>query len=130
MSGDEILLDTNAVIAWIKQEERFARRVAPFSQASISLFTLGELYFGALKSTKPDANRKAIDSVKDSFRIVYPGEECGVRYAEVRFALRRKGRPIPENDVWIASTALEQGLPLMTRDSHFKEVEGLTLVEW
>ncbi|HYX24501.1 MAG TPA: PIN domain-containing protein [Thermoanaerobaculia bacterium] len=44
--------------------------------------------------------------------------------------LRRKGRPIPENDLWIAASARRHGLTLASRDSHFEHVEGLGLEVW
>ncbi len=47
------------------------------------------------------------------------------RYAEVHRALRRAGRPIPTNDLWIAAIAVEHGLVLYTRDAHFAHVPGL-----
>ena len=37
---------------------------------------------------------------------------------------------IPESDVWIAATALQHGLTLVTRDAHFGEVEGLDTEAW
>jgi len=48
----------------------------------------------------------------------------------VRDRLRLKGRPIPENDIWIAAVALQHGLPLATRDDHFNEVDGLRVENW
>jgi predicted nucleic acid-binding protein len=48
-------------------------------------------------------------------------------YARVRLALKKKGRPIPENDMWIAALCVEHALPFATYDEHFDEVEGLTL---
>jgi tRNA(fMet)-specific endonuclease VapC len=44
--------------------------------------------------------------------------------------LRGEGRPIPENDLWIAATASEHGLVLVTRDEHFDRVEGLLVERW
>lgn len=51
-------------------------------------------------------------------------------YAAVREELRALGRPIPENDVWIAALAREHGLALLSRDSHFDFVPGLLRVGW
>jgi tRNA(fMet)-specific endonuclease VapC len=51
-------------------------------------------------------------------------------YARVRHQLRAAGTPIPENDVWIAATAIEHNLPLVTRDNHFKVVEELEVLAW
>ncbi len=47
-------------------------------------------------------------------------------YGFVKTQLHAKGRPIPENDIWIASLALEHGLTLVTRDTEpFQQVEPL-----
>lgn len=42
-----------------------------------------------------------------------------------RISLKKKGRPIPENDIWIAATCLEHRIPLVTSDSHFNWIEDL-----
>lgn len=44
--------------------------------------------------------------------------------------LRKKGRPIPTNDVWIAAIALQYEFTLIARDKHFKEIKHLDLKEW
>jgi tRNA(fMet)-specific endonuclease VapC len=51
-------------------------------------------------------------------------------YARVRVALKRKGRPIPENDIWIAAQALQHDLVLVTSDAHFKEIDDLKVEQW
>jgi tRNA(fMet)-specific endonuclease VapC len=51
-------------------------------------------------------------------------------YAQIRHVLRVKGRPIPENDIWIAAVAIQYGLILLTRDAHFQAVDGLSLKSW
>jgi len=56
--------------------------------------------------------------------------ETATHYARIKNDLRLKGKPIPENDIWIAALALQHGLILATRDAHFGEVDGLTVVRW
>ena len=41
----------------------------------------------------------------------------------------RKGKTIPENDIWIAAIAKQHGLTLISRDGHFKEIDGLSVIE-
>ena len=53
-----------------------------------------------------------------------------LHYGTVRTQLKRKGRPIPENDIWIAACAFQHGLILVTRDGHFEDVEGLPFESW
>ena len=56
--------------------------------------------------------------------------ETALVYGDVKTGLRRRGRPIPENDVWIATAALQHGLVLVTRDAHFDAVEELPREAW
>jgi tRNA(fMet)-specific endonuclease VapC len=56
--------------------------------------------------------------------------ETARRYGEVKNKLKLKGRPLPENDVWIAALALQHDLTLVTRDAHFQEVESLKTAAW
>ena len=57
-------------------------------------------------------------------------EVTGDIYGQIKVQLRTKGRPIPENDIWIAATAMQHGLTLVTRDRHFQEIDGLALATW
>lgn len=66
------------------------------------------------------ANNKVIECNADTAR----------EYGDVKNKLRIKGRPLPENDVWIAALALQYDLILVTRDAHFQEVENLKIVSW
>lgn len=54
----------------------------------------------------------------------------GQAYGQIKSALRAKGRPIPENDIWIAAIAMQYNLVLATRDEHFREVDGLVIETW
>ena len=51
-------------------------------------------------------------------------------HGSVRHAMKSKGRPIPKNDLWIAAVALEHHLTLVSRDAHFRDVDGLRLEVW
>ena len=55
--------------------------------------------------------------------------ETALIYGEMKHSLRVKGRPLPENDIWIAAIALQYDLTLVTRDAHFQEVKIRT-VDW
>lgn len=57
-------------------------------------------------------------------------EETGYWYGITKDKLRRKGYPIPENDIWIAALAMQYGLLLATRDKHFLLVEELKVEMW
>ena len=57
-------------------------------------------------------------------------EQTANEYGLIKISLRAKGRPIPDNDAWIAALARQYNLPLATRDEHFAEVEGVVLERW
>lgn len=55
-------------------------------------------------------------------------QQTADHYASIKTALLNKGKPIPENDIWIAAVAKQFGLELYTQDQHFKEIDGLNLL--
>jgi len=130
MNGREILFDTNAIASFLLNPGDVARSLPYGSRFLVSLITLGELHYGARNSTRVARNLAKLGELKSEFRILLPDEQTAEAYAEVRVQLRRKGRPIPSNDVWIAAIALQHKLPLLTRDTHFRVVDGLDVLLW
>lgn len=59
-----------------------------------------------------------------------PTDRTADEYARIKHELAKAGTPIPENDIWIAASAREHGLPLVTCDGHFQVVGGLTIQDW
>ncbi len=92
---------------------------------------IGELLYGFLGGGLAEQNRDLLREFLDSERVevLAVDEETAVRYAVIRDHLRRQGIPIPANDLWIAASAAQHGLVLMTLDSHFKNVPHV-LVEY
>jgi tRNA(fMet)-specific endonuclease VapC len=90
---------------------------------------LGELYSGFRAGDRCGENMAQLAQFlsKPSIRIWNVTEETALRYAEVDVYLRKKGRPIPRNDVWIAAVALEHGLQVLTLDGHFREIPLLLI---
>jgi tRNA(fMet)-specific endonuclease VapC len=107
-----------------------ARRVVAFGAPVLPLIALGELLLGAKKSARSRENLETLNRHMADFRVLNPDRGTAEQYADISLALRRKGRPIPANDIWIAALALQHGLPLLTRDTHFREVDGLNVVGW
>lgn len=53
-----------------------------------------------------------------------------LRFAKVRYYLKKKGNPIPENDIWIAALCLEHDVPLLSNDGHFNNIPELEVINW
>ena len=129
MNG-KYLLDTNIVIAIFEQDPSVISRLTQQIQVVLPAVVLGELYYGAQKSARVDQNTRKIDELAAVCIVLPADQETARRYGIAKNRLKLKGKPIPENDIWIAAVALEHELTLVTRDSHFQEVEDLKLEVW
>ena len=127
---DRHLLDTNAAIALLADADVFDEAFGAMDQIYLSIISLGELYYGAWRSTHVEQNLLRVDDLARSSVIVGCDVSTAREYGLIHSQLRRKGRPIPANDLWIAAQARQHGLLLITRDSHFDEVEGLLHRAW
>jgi tRNA(fMet)-specific endonuclease VapC len=129
MSGRN-LLDTNIVIALFAQDSAVVEHLDEAEEVFIPSIVLGEFYFGARKSGRVEGNLARIDEFAVNNVVLGCETEIARYYGEIKNALREKGRPIPENDVWIAAIALQYDLALITRDAHFGEVDNMKVESW
>ena len=126
MSG-KFLLDTNVVIALFGGDSVVVDFLNDAAEVFVPSIVIGELCYGARKSSRVEDNLARIDDFAASNVILSCDTETAYRYGEVKDRLRQKGRPIPENDIWIAAIAFQHELTLLTSDMHFAEVENLGL---
>jgi len=129
MSG-RFLLDTNIVIALWANDESVMNHLALASEVFIPLIVLGELCYGARKSAWSAKNIARIDDFAIQSTILLADMTTAQQYGQIKNRLRAKGRPIPENDLWIAALAVQYTLTLVTRDDHFNAIGGLSLAKW
>lgn len=130
MVEPDAILDTNAVIALNRQDEELGRLLKRLACPAVTLFTLGELYFGAAKSRQVDANWKRVAEISEIFEVILPSTATAECFGRAALALKAIGRPIPNSDLWIAALCVEHGLPIITRDHHFDHVPGLRVQGW
>jgi len=124
MNG-KFALDTNIAIAVLNGEQAVVNKLRNVAQVFLPLPVVGELLFGALNSRHQETNLLRIQQLIQRSIILEMRSETASLYARTRISLKQKGRPIPENDVWIAAACLEHRLALITNDTHFKSVDGL-----
>jgi tRNA(fMet)-specific endonuclease VapC len=125
-----VLLDTNIIIALLEGDEAVLSVLDRTREVFIPVIALGELFFGAAKSARPVDNTAKVERFAAGRSILACDAEVAQEYGRLRHGLRAKGRPLPENDIWIAATAKSHGLVLVTRDRRFREVDGLSLEAW
>jgi tRNA(fMet)-specific endonuclease VapC len=129
MNG-KFLLDTNIVSALFKDEPAIHEHLARRPMVLVSTVVLGELYYGAQKSSRLDKNLRQINRFLTTVAVLETDAETAYEYGLIRNELRIKGRPIPENDIWIAATTRQHDLILVSRDRHFAEVDNLHWEQW
>ena len=122
------LLDTNIVIALFASDPAVVDLLKNTESVFIPSIVIGELYYGAHKSSRVKDNVARIDDFAASNVVLSCDIETARWYGEIKDRLRQSGRPIPENDIWIAAIAFQHDLTLVTRDAHFGKVENLTRV--
>jgi tRNA(fMet)-specific endonuclease VapC len=125
-----VLLDSNFIVALFQQDPGAQSALLAADRVFVPSVALGELYYGAQKSGRREENLARVDRFAAANEVLSPDVESARHYGAIRDALRRQGRPIPDNDIWIAAIARQHGLTLITRDAHFREIEGLTTEDW
>lgn len=130
-NGNRYLLDTNVVIALHRGGDDVVRAaVERAGDIYLSATVVGELYYGALYSSSPARNVARVAALAGGAAVLPCDVETAVVYGEIKSDLRRRGRMIPDNDIWIAAAAVQHGLTLVTRDAHFEAVTVLARTAW
>lgn len=123
----KILLDTNAYTAFKIGNPEIVTILQHADIIGMSVVVLAELNSGFLAGSKYEKNVGELNAFLKSPRLrIFPVDESTVAfYAKIYATLRKKGTPIPTNDLWIAATALQQGCKLCSFDKHFLAIENL-----
>lgn len=130
------LLDTNAFSDLMRDHPKVGVRLASLAatdQVVICSIVRGEIRYGIERL--PNSNqRRDLDAKAAHLFAVIPcepvPEAAGDQYASVKLSRQQKGLALDENDLWIAATALAIGATLVSRDSDFQQISGLTVEDW
>lgn len=122
-----IALDTNAYTAFKRGDEKIVAVLQHAPIIVVCVTVLGELLSGFAAGKRESINRSELTQFLNTPRVKVVSSTTATAdlYALVYAALRRKGQPIPTNDLWIAASSLEHGAALLTLDAHFKNIDGL-----
>jgi tRNA(fMet)-specific endonuclease VapC len=124
-----VLMDTSAYSELWRAQKAVVDVVERAETVALPTIVLGELHSGFLGGNRCAENTAQLAQFlsRPSVRVLNVTEETALRYAGIDEYLRKKGRSIPRNDVWIAAVALEHGLHLLTLDVHFREIPLLLI---
>jgi predicted nucleic acid-binding protein len=124
MEKHKVMMDTSAYAAFMKGSSGIKEAVQQADEIVFNPVVLGELRAGFLMGRNEKKNRAILKDFLSSPRVIIADidEETSERYAVIVQSLRIKGTPIPTNDLWIAASAMQHGLKVLTTDKHYLEV--------
>jgi len=124
MEKIKVMLDTSAYSAFLRGNAEVNQALQAAEEIYLNPVVLGELYAGFAQVGREKKNKEILREFLASPRvqIAVIDEETAERYAAILTYLWSKGTPIPTNDLWIASTAMQHGLKLITTDGHYRDV--------
>jgi predicted nucleic acid-binding protein len=125
-----VILDTNALSAFVDGDRGLAKALSRASHLAIPVIVLGEFRYGIAGSRHRATYAEWLETHLPQFDVLAVTEVTAVAYADLRVALKQSGSPIPANDAWIAALALQHRLPVVSRDQHFDAVPGLERRSW
>ena len=127
------MLDTNMVIYTIKNRPEKVREAFTLheGQMCISSVTLGELIYGAEKSSQTERNLSVIEGLAARLEVMPFDEKAAAHFGQLRAELAKAGKSIGPYDLMIAGHARALGLVLITNNlKEFERVPGLRLDNW
>jgi len=126
----EVILDTNGLSAWLDGDEELKLRLVAVAGVWLSPIVLGEYGFGIRASRHREVYERKLTDLEMDIPTLQIDAATSISYAEIRQDLKKRGRPIPWHDVWIAAQAKQHGFGIVSRDGHFDFVQGITRFGW
>ena len=123
-----VALDTNIAIAVLNGQKAIIEKLAAFEMIYLPVTVSGELLFGAKNSKNRTKNMEKFRAFIGRCVVLDINNLIAEEYSDIRLRLKQKGNPIPENDIWIAAICIANGLPLLTADRHFQNIDNLEVV--
>ena len=119
-----ICLDTSAYSHFKRAEAEAVAAIESARAVGVPAIVLGELRAGFRLGARAERNESELRSFLEHsvVRVLDVDDEAATHYAELICDLRKAGRPLPTNDVWIAALALREGATVLTYDSHFEQL--------
>jgi len=125
-----MILDTNALSAIADDEPEAVRIFSNAASIELPSIVLGEYRFGIAQSRRRKEYEKWLEELIAAVRVLSVDQETAGYYPQIRSELKKAGKPIPSNDLWIAAICRQHRLPLMSQDTHFDAVQGLKRIGW
>ena len=128
----KLALDTNAYRAIDDGNIKLSNLVKTVPQIGMPITVLGEIYFGIFLGGKQEQNLSNLNRFLALPRVelLHVDEITAKLFGEIATQLRRNGRPIQQDDMWIAALCKQYGYTLATADKDFGAITGLELISF
>lgn len=123
-----MLVDASVIIDFFKNDAKVTAILKQQRKIYLPAVALGELYLGAYRSANLSKHLAQIQTFINTCEVVFVDAETSLQYAIIKTGLLAMGKPIPENDIWIAAIAMQHSLPVFTKDNHFHFIAGLQII--
>src|SRR5258708_90529 len=120
--GIDYIADTSAVVRLLRRDSQVENKVRG-KVFVITFVTMAELQVGVLKARDPRSALERCMEVLNGVQVSHVTVQTPAAYARIFHDLEKRGTRIPVNDIWIAASAIELGLPVLARDEHFSRVQ-------
>ena len=125
-----MILDTNALSATADGESAAVELVARAQLVAVPVIVLGEYRLGIAQSRRHANYESWLREWITAVSVLDIDDETTYHYAAIGLELKRMGKPIPANDLWIAALCRQHDLPILSRDRHFDAVPGIQRMDW
>jgi predicted nucleic acid-binding protein len=97
---------------------------------ALPVIVLGEYRFGIAQSRRVNQYETWLEKVIAASQVLDIDERTSRHYAQLRLELKKQGKPIPANDLWIAALCRQYSFDVLSRDRHFDSVPGVKRLGW
>ena len=125
-----MILDTNALSAAADDDPLVVAILARADQLAIPVIVLGEYRYGIAQSRNRASYERWITGLLNDCLVLDINEPTTRHCAEITLELKKMGKPIPTNDIWIAALCRQHSIPLLSRDRHFDLAPGTKRFDW
>jgi tRNA(fMet)-specific endonuclease VapC len=125
-----LALDTSAYSALMRGHRDVAALIRRSTVVLLPAVVAGELLYGFRSGSRFEENAARLETFLEArcVELLPVTFATADRFGRIMTGLRRKGTPLPTNDVWIAAQSMEVGADLLSSDAHFGEIDGLAWI--
>jgi predicted nucleic acid-binding protein len=125
-----VILDTKALSGAADGDPGVLQVIGRAERIAVPVIVLGEYRLGVAQSRRRREYEEWLREWVAAVTVVDVDRETTYHYAKIGLELKKIGKPIPSNDLWIAALCGQHALPLLSQDRHFDVVSGLKRLAW